>query len=289
MLTRVSRPVPPLVFGSVVSYRHSRKRSGAEGTRYEVAMSCGRGATNRRGEGTGRAGRERERGLQSPSEVEVEALAVAPAELELRAVLQHHDVLAVEVWLELADSLQVDDGRAVDAREALRVQLRLDGSHCLAEEMSPLAHVYPDVVASGLDPVDLFDRHHMHAPAALDEETVDGARLPRLRRFLRRSGLHGTDLGQDRRQLAAECALSPLSDAPSCARERLGETLVVDGLEEVVERVGLEGPERVLTVRGDKDVDRHLLGPDHLHDAEAVEPGHLHIEEDQVGRQFRDH
>src|SRR5919106_1429606 len=141
MMTRVSRSQPPLVLGSLVSYTHSGKRSRAEGTRYEVAMSCGSGATNRTGERMGRVGRERERGLQSPSEVEVEALAVAPAELELRAVLQHHDVLAVEVWLEFADPLYVDDGRAVDAREVLRVQLRLDGSHCLAEEMGLLAHV----------------------------------------------------------------------------------------------------------------------------------------------------
>ena len=61
--------------------------------------------------------------LSQPSGDAFEAVAVRPGELELRAVVEDDDVLPVEVAPQLAHALAVDDGRAVDADEALGVEL----------------------------------------------------------------------------------------------------------------------------------------------------------------------
>ena len=66
--------------------------------------------------------------------------------------------------------------------------------------------------------------------------------------------------------------------------ERLPEPLAAERLEQVVERVHLERPQRVLVVGGDEDDRRHAFGADGLNHAERVEPGHLHVEEHEVWR-----
>src|SRR5690349_2488291 len=49
-----------------------------------------------------------------------------------RAVHQNHRVLAVEQRLQLANALGVDDGRPMDANEAIRIERRLHALHRLA-------------------------------------------------------------------------------------------------------------------------------------------------------------
>ena len=59
-------------------------------------------------------------------------------------------VLAVRPRVQLADAAQVDDGRAVDADELLRVELRFEVREGLAQQVRLLPGVNLDVVALGL-------------------------------------------------------------------------------------------------------------------------------------------
>ena len=58
------------------------------------------------------------------------------------------------------------------------------------------------------------------------------------------------------RELLAKLACPPLPDAGLGKMQCLGESLVAEGLEQVVEGMDLERAERVLVVRGHKDDDR---------------------------------
>ena len=69
----------------------------------------------------------------------------------------------------------------------------------------------------------------------------------------------------------------------ACAIERLLEPLAAERLEQVVERVHVERAEGELVVGRHEHDRRHPLGSHGGDDAEAVELGHLHVEEDEVG------
>ena len=107
-----------------------------------------------------------------------------------------------------------------------------------------LADVKADVVPRGLDPVDLFGAQEEQPPGRLDDEPLEVAlgclqvleqgEQPLARRR-RASGLHGL--------------ARPV--------QGLLEALLVEGLEQVVHRVDLEGLEGVLVVGRDEDDDRH--------------------------------
>lgn len=47
------------------------------------------------------------------------------AQLQFRAVAQHYHVFAVEALAEFADGIEVDNGGAMDATEASRIQPQL--------------------------------------------------------------------------------------------------------------------------------------------------------------------
>lgn len=66
------------------------------------------------------------------------------------------------------------------------------------------------------------------------------------------------------------------------ALKGLFEALVVEGVEQIVERGAVKCLQRVLVVRGDKDGRRHLGGTDGVHHLNAGALGHLHVEKNQV-------
>src|SRR5207248_6832058 len=88
---------------------------------------------------------------------------------------------------------------------------------------------------------------------------------------------------EERREPAGERAVLLLARSAAHAFERALEALLVDRLEEVIERLDVERADRVFVVRGDEDDHRHRLDPDLLDDVEAAEAGHLDVEEDEVG------
>ena len=58
--------------------------------------------------------------------------------------------------------------------------------------------------------------------------------------------------------------------------------LIAERLEQVVERIGFEGADRMLIVRGHEYRERHPAGFDSVDDAPAIEFGHLDVQEHQV-------
>ena len=49
-------------------------------------------------------------------------LAVSPAESKFRAILQQHDIFAVESGAEFLNAIRVDHRRAMDAEEAMGIE-----------------------------------------------------------------------------------------------------------------------------------------------------------------------
>ncbi len=86
------------------------------------------------------------------------------------------------------------------------------------------------------------------------------------------------------------------SDAPAVSNlvanflDGLRDALAVEGLEQIIDRVHFERLHRVLVVGGGEDDlrQRNLAVHQLLDDAEAVEARHLHVEEDEVGRELLD-
>src|SRR5204863_9162651 len=93
--------------------------------------------------------------LQTIAERGLQLLSVAAREREPRAVLQEDVVLAVRPGLQLLDAVEPDDCGAVYAHELFGVELRFETRDCLAQEVRLLPRVNGNVVALGLDPVDL--------------------------------------------------------------------------------------------------------------------------------------
>ena len=102
--------------------------------------------------------------------------------------------------------------------------------------MRLLADVQAHVVARGLTPVDVGGADEVDAAARLDDQPID-ARLA------------AADFGNHGEELAAEAGRLPLRELVARVRERRLEALGAEGLEQVVERVDLEGAQRVLVDR----------------------------------------
>jgi hypothetical protein len=77
-------------------------------------------------------------------------------------------------------------------------------------------------------------------------------------------------------------------DGLSGARQRLGEALVVERLDQIVDRRHLERFQGELIEGGDEDGHRHRRHADLPDDLETVQPRHLYVEEDQLGGQAAD-
>ena len=92
----------------------------------------------------------------------------------------------------------------------------------------------------------------------------------------------GAGLGGDVRQRAAFAQAGPR------ALQRALEALRAEGLEQVVHGVGVEGAHGVLVVGGDEDDHRRLRGFDQFQHFEAIQLGHLDVEEEQVRAGFGD-
>ena len=72
------------------------------------------------------------------------------------------------------------------------------------------------------------------------------------------------------------------------ADERFVKSLAVERLEQVVERVDVEGAQRVVIEGRDEDDERHARGADGLDDFESAGARHLDVEKHQVRLQPAD-
>ena len=94
----------------------------------------------------------------------------------------------------------------------------------------------------------------------------------------------GLEVAHEREQPPADVAGLLAVDLAADALERALEALAVERLQQVVERLDLEGAQRVLIVGGHEHDRRHALGADRLNHLEAVELRHVHVEEHEIGR-----
>ena len=81
---------------------------------------------------------------------------IGSAQLQLCAVVQDHRIFAIEKGLEDFDPVDVDDRRSVNTNKLLRVEFFLKFGKCAANNMFFFTGVYCDVVALGLNPLDLL-------------------------------------------------------------------------------------------------------------------------------------
>src|ERR1700761_3077809 len=119
--------------------------------------------------------------------------------------------------------------------------------------MRACTEVQRGIIIGSFDPVDFGERDEGDLAGRLDGESVEIARV-----------------------ILAEF------DLLLCAREGEIKTRVVKGLQEIVERSGLESAKCVLIIRSDEDDGRREVGAQEFNDVEAVALWHLHVEEEEV-------
>src|SRR6185369_15523084 len=131
------------------------------------------------------------------------------------------------------------------------------------------------VISLRLDALHIVHANKEHAPAILDHEPLE--------------------MSWSTLQLCQQCeyvtiALAALIEFDLLLHAMPGgvEALVIEGLEQVVEGVHLEGAYRVLIVSGDKDDVRSRFAVERFQHFEAAQFRHLNIEKDEVGLQRLD-
>ena len=98
----------------------------------------------------------------------LQLLATAAAELQFNSVVEHDDVVTVEVLLEFADSLDVDDCGAMDSQELRGLKLGFDLVHGFAQQVALTTHLELYVVVLSLDVIDLIRFQKEDPPARFD-------------------------------------------------------------------------------------------------------------------------
>ena len=191
------------------------------------------------------------------------------AESDLGAVPEDHDADAA-AGADLGDLVEANDGRPVDPQEAFRPEPRLHAIHGLADGVGGVVGVDADAVVRRLDPDDARDGDRAEPTAAAHGD----------------AGVVGRHvvLAQERLHAARELDLASPADLVLGAGQHAGEALVVEGLQQVVERLRFEGAHGVLLERGREHHHRHAVGADAPDHVEAGRLGHLDVEEHEVDR-----
>jgi len=158
----------------------------------------------------------------------------------------------------------------MNSQELGWVQLLLEPCERFAQLVLTCADVKADVVALGLDPVDIFDRDEQHATAARDGQSV------RLR------SSRG-DAFEVRDRAAHLFVVDCSGDSLPRASQGPVEPVLPDRLEQIVDRARVEGAESISVVSRQKNCDRHADGADRSQYLKSVDLWHLHIEEDEIG------
>src|SRR5262249_16848277 len=99
-------------------------------------------------------------------------ISIATTEGELRPILKDHGVVTVESGLQFADALNVDDGRTMDAEEAVAIESGFQTVHGFPQEVCFRSHVQASVVAGRFDPIDLLQAHEINPAGRFDNEAL---------------------------------------------------------------------------------------------------------------------
>ncbi len=172
------------------------------------------------------------------------------------------------VLLDRADSVHVDHIGAVHPDEASRVEGVGKARESLGFwELLPLA-LQDHVIILRLGHIELLDGDHMHSCALPHGDAGPVATF---------SADGGGKGGRVRPRRVA--------DALARAPEGLGQPLRAEGLQDVVRGMHLESLHRILVVRGHEDDRDGRI--EELRDFEAVELGHLDVQQSDIRRALR--
>jgi hypothetical protein len=130
--------------------------------------------------------------------------------------------------------------------------------------------VQADIDSRGLDVVDVDNADEARGPARFHHEAIEPT-LP-----------IGCLRGHPQHALT-ELVHTALAQSPPGTRHGGVLALVAVRLQQIVQRVGLERLNRMLVVSRHEDRERHRRRADGIDDTQAVELGHLDVEEHQVG------
>jgi hypothetical protein len=217
---------------------------------------------------------------------------VTPRKLELLPRIENQEILAVEMRAQLPHTRNIHDRRTMDALEPSRIELAFELAHRRAQHVRVLARVHAHVVAGGVDPEDVVHRHAQDAARVLDREPVVGRTSAGAvgvgERFVEREVRPARHRAEQPQQPPAVLVGVARRELVAHAIERDIEPRILDGLQEVVERVRFERLQCVLVVRRDEHGQRHLRRGQGLQELEAVDTRHLHVEEHDVGLMLGD-
>ncbi len=203
--------------------------------------------------------RSRPRTPQFPH-ARLQILAESAAQAQFLSALENHLVFARAIDLKCAHAAQVDDGRAMDAAKHVRIQVPLQLRHAPAQQVRFRPHVQAHIVIRRFHPIDVGYSHIHLVPGAAHREP----------RCLRRA------------KSAGQCRLAR-NQSLFGTLQRQSKARLIDGFEQIVERAGIEGPQRVLIVCRDENDDRQrAVRLENLQDVESAALRHLHIEKHQV-------
>src|SRR5688500_984500 len=131
---------------------------------------------NRRGHVTARNSRlSLSRGVRSTRSLQqlLQTFTITAARRETGTALENDHVIALEQRLELADLVDTNDGRAMDADEVRRIQLRFQRSHRFAQQVFLATRMQAHVIRRGFDPVDFIDAQNDDATTGTHNEALD--------------------------------------------------------------------------------------------------------------------
>src|SRR5262249_44024290 len=215
--------------------------------------------------------------LRYPIQDLLDLFLAAAAQAKRRLIRQNDDVFAARPRLDSSDTAEIDNRRAVNAAEPIRVEFGFHLRHGFAEHMRLAADVQTNVIVGGFNPVYFLRLHEKYSAGGFDQKLlfIFGLR-PALARFCFPLQQREQSLFQP-----GGFALFNLNPGPV---DRQRETLVIEGLEQVIERLHLEGLERILIVSRDEDDGGNLPEINLLQHVEAAHLRHLHVQKKQVGR-----
>ena len=202
-------------------------------------------------------------GLQQPG-------IAGPADRQAGTVGQNRDAALFAVRFDARHAFQVDDGGAVDADEGGGVEEGLEGGNGLLLQIAFGLAVERHVVILCDGVIQFGDGDDVHAGAVLDDDAM-------------RAFAGGPGLGGDLREQGAAFA-----EPRAATLQRPFEALGAEGLEEVIDGMGVERAHGVLIVGGDENDDRSVGGLDQFEDFKAIELGHLDVEKEEVWGGFGD-
>ena len=194
--------------------------------------------------------------------------------------------------LHFGDLVNIDDGRAVNPLQYIGVQFRLEFLHGLAHDVCFAAGMDTHVVARSIDPFNLVLWHQGGAAGILDDQfgnlfflqPVDalGAQFPHAAYVFPGHVTDQTEQGFLVFQSMFQIQVFPY------AKDCFVQAIVLDGLEQVVKRIGLERLDGIFIECSNKHDGGHIFLLEFRKYIETAHTGHLDIQENKIRLQFSD-